>query len=457
MATFENSRKISILENNTIALIVLITITVALGIDTYFAKQFLFSQSSTSENVNTFTIISIICIVGQYLGLAFVGYKSQNILRKISRLRIIFFSIIVTQNLISALFVILLLQVHLTSSYNPSIAASASLIAYSSAFAVNLYIARLFLSWFRINRNRVILLYGLSAASISINVAISLILIGISLSVLPDEIHSTTVAWFRPNLVPGSIALTNFFNTAYLVSTIVSFIIAWIATAVLLRHYSQKIGKILYWFIMSLPLAYFLSQFLIVFGEQILPMGDPIGSIILLTFLFSLSRPIGGAVFGVAFLDASRKIRDGSVKGYMLISAFGFTLFFISSQIVGTALPLPPFPPFGFPAILFTGLSSYLMLVGIYSSAVSASHDRKLRQSMKNEATKDARLVESIAWAQMEHEIVKNVMLITKENQDIMTEETGIRPSLKEDDLNQYLEDVMKELKTERDKKRREE
>jgi len=76
---------------------------------------------------------------------------------------------------------------------------------------------------------------------------------------------------------------------------------------------------------------------------------------------------------------------------------------------------------------------------------------------MKSEATKEARLVESIAWAQMEHEIVKNVMLITKENQDIITEETGIRPSLKEDDLNQYLEDVMKELKTERDKKRREE
>jgi hypothetical protein len=32
--------------------------------------------------------------------------------------------------------------------------------------------------------------------------------------------------------------------------------------------------------------------------------------------------------------------------------------------------------------------------------------------------------------------------------------ETGIKPSLKEDDLNQYLEDVLKELRTERNKKK---
>jgi hypothetical protein len=185
-----------------------------------------------------------------------------------------------------------------------------------------------------------------------------------------------------------------------------------------------------------------------------LPLGDPISSIILLTLLFSLSRPIGGAVFGAAFLDASRKIKDEAVRGYMLTSAFGFTLFFISSQIIGTALPVPPFPPFGFPAILFTGLSSYLVLVGIYSSAISVSHDMKLRQSIRREATKEARLVESIGWAQMEHEIVSRVMASTKENHDILAEETGIRSSVKEDDMKQYLQDVLKELKGNIDKEK---
>lgn len=451
MTIFEISRKTSLFGNNTVALLALVTIAVALAMDTYFAKQFLFSQNATSESINAFTTISVICIVGQYLILAFVGYKGQDVLRKIRRLRIIYFTVIIAQNVVTALFVILLLQVHLTLSYNSSIAISASLIAYSLAFAVILYLAQLFFSWFKINRHRAILLYGLSSASICINLAIELILIGISISVSPTEIHSTA-AWFRPSLVPGSVAMTIFLNIAHLVSTIVSFIITWIATAILLRHYSKKIGKILYWFIMSLPLVYFLSQFLSLFAEQMLPLGDPVSSIILLTLLFSLSRPIGGAVFGVAFLDTSRRIKDKAVRGYMLTSAFGFTLLFISSQIVGTALPIPPFPPFGFAAILFTGLSSYLVLVGIYSSAVSVSHDMKLRKSMRREATKEARLVESMAWAQMEHEIVEKVMTTTKKNHVIMAEETGIRPSLREDDLKQYLEDVLEELKRERNK-----
>jgi hypothetical protein len=440
--------------NNSVALLVLIIVAIALAVDTYFAKQFLFSQTTAAtERINAFTIISLICIVGQYLFLAYAGYKGQDILRKTKRLRITYFSVIIAQNFVTTLFVIVLLQVHLTSTYNSSIAVSASLIAYSLAFVVILYLAQLFFSWYKINRHGAILLYALSSASICVNLAITLILTSIWLPVLPKEI-SSTVSWFRPNLIPGSIAITTFLNTAYLVSTIVSFTLAWVATAILLRHYSQKIGKILYWFIMSIPLVYFLSQFLSLFAEQMLPLGDPVGSIILLTLLFSLSRPIGGAVFGVAFLDTSRRIKDEAVRGYMLTSAFGFTLFFISSQIVGTALPISPFPPFGFPAVLFTGLSSYLVLVGIYSTAISVSHDRKLRQSMKSAATNEVKLVESIASAQMEHEIIEKVMTTTKENQDMMAEETGIRPSLREDDLKQYLEDVLKELKAEKERKK---
>src|SRR5918996_5604284 len=453
MTIFEIFNKKSFLGNNTLVLAVLTTVALALAFDTYFAKQFLFSQTFASETLYAFTIISVICIVGQYLILAFVRYKSHDLLHRVRRLRLTYFSVIVVQNIVIALFVILLLQVHLTSSYNSSIAISASLIAYTLALAVILYLAQLFFSWYRINRHRAILLYGLASASICVNLAIALILTSILLPVLPTEIYPTA-AWFRPTLVPGSIAMSIFLNTAYIVSTIVSFIITWTATAALLRHYSQKIGKILYWFIMSLPLVYFLTQFVSLFAEQMLPLGDPISSVILLTLLFSLSRPIGGAVFGAAFLDASRKIKDEAVRGYMLTSAFGFTIFFISSQIIGTALPIPPFPPFGFPAILFTGLSSYLVLVGIYSSAISVSHDMKLRQSIRREATKEARLVESIGWAQMEHEIVSRVMASTKENHDILAEETGIRSSVKEDDMKQYLQDVLKELKGEIDKEK---
>jgi uncharacterized membrane protein len=144
MTISEISNKKSLLGSNTLALLVLTTVALALAIDTYFAKQFLFSQTSVSETINAFTIISVICIVGQYLILAFVRYKSHDLLRRVRRLRVIYFSVIVVQNFVTALFVILLLQVYLTSSYNSSIAISASLIAYTLALAVILYLAQLF-------------------------------------------------------------------------------------------------------------------------------------------------------------------------------------------------------------------------------------------------------------------------------------------------------------------------
>ncbi len=47
----------------------------------------------------------------------------------------------------------------------------------------------------------------------------------------------------------------------------------------------------------------------------------------------------------------------------------------------------------------------------------------------------------------MEQELHKRVLTIAKKNSDIMTEETGIEPSLSEDDMKQYLEEVLKEIK----------
>jgi hypothetical protein len=62
-----------------------------------------------------------------------------------------------------------------------------------------------------------------------------------------------------------------------------------------------------------------------------------------------------------------------------------------------------PYPPFGLPTISFIGLASYLVLAGIYSSAISAAEDSKLRQSIRNFALKETKLLDSIGMAQMEH------------------------------------------------------
>ena len=106
-----------------------------------------------------------------------------------------------------------------------------------------------------------------------------------------------------------------------------------------------------------------------------------------------------------------------------------------------------PYPPFAAASWSFVGLSSYLYSLGFYFSAISIAQDTKLRQYFRAMALKESKLLDSIGTAQMEQEIQRRVLTLTKQNQDRMAEETGIQSSLTEDDIKQYLEQVIKEVK----------
>ncbi len=92
------------------------------------------------------------------------------------------------------------------------------------------------------------------------------------------------------------------------------------------------------------------------------------------------------------------------------------------------------------------GLASYLVYVGIYSSAISISQDSSLRRSIRKIALKESRLLGSIGTAQMEQRIVKRVVDLTARNQEMMRQETGISTSLDDDDVKNYLRDVLEEV-----------
>ena len=92
----------------------------------------------------------------------------------------------------------------------------------------------------------------------------------------------------------------------------------------------------------------------------------------------------------------------------MIISAYGLVLLFVSNQAI--VFVNEPYPPFGLMTISFLGLSSYLLLIGTYYSAVSVAQDSKLRQSIRNLAIKESKFLDSIGSAQMEQEILRRVV-----------------------------------------------
>jgi Tfp pilus assembly PilM family ATPase len=55
--------------------------------------------------------------------------------------------------------------------------------------------------------------------------------------------------------------------------------------------------------------------------------------------------------------------------------------------------------------------------------------------------------LDSIGTAEMQQEIQKRVMGITKKHQGSMEEETGVQSSLNEEDIKEYLDEVMQEIR----------
>jgi hypothetical protein len=433
--------------NRIISLCVLFT-AAALVADTYVVGYSTFTWSTYDQSMYAFVIIALISIAGQYFLLDFIKHKSEEIRsRRRIHLHIIHKAVTLVNYTVLAIFVFVLLQMLVSSYYNLIGVISALTISYSLAVAMMALLAYQFLSWFKSNRNYVVLLYGLAAAALSVNTGLTLGLISIVSPNLPAEIHMLAGS-FRPGFTPGS--LTALLNTAYTISSIVSFTITWIASTLLLHHYSRKLGNAVYWIIIGIPLVYFLGQFLYLFINPFSFLNtDPFSYGVLLMTMFLLSKPAGGFLFGFAFLDTARKLGQGLVRDYMIISAYGFMLFFISNQ-AATVLPVISYPPFGLATTLFTGLSSYFIMVGIYSSAISISEDSEIRRSIRRFAIKESKLLDSIGLAHMEQEIQKRALGMAKQHEKTMIEQTGIESSLDEDDMKEYLEQVIKEVQADR-------
>jgi hypothetical protein len=420
---------------------------VFLIVDTSIIKiyYFSFNQSPVSWRVILFVVISSVYFASLYLMAQFVKQRSEHIRnRKMLHINILHKIVVVSQYLLTAAIGFVIFQIVVTSGYNTVLLTIATWISYTVAIVMIGVLAKKFFSWFKSDRNSTVLLYGLSSAILAINAAFIAIFVTFMLRNVPDYI--------RPHVGVGSPFFslgpaTDILNYGHVVSSIISFMLWWIATVSVLLRYSQK-SKKRYWFVLSIPLLYFLIQFqplfLGLFSSSL--ASQPILFSIIYQLVFTVSKPVGGILFGIAFWFITRKISENNIaRNYMVLSAYGLVLVFVSNQAV--VLVSAPYPPFGLATSSFMGLSSYLLLIGIYSSAISVAEDSKLRQTIRKTAVKEAKFLHSIGMAQMEDELQRRVIKIVKEQHDVLTYQTGVEPSLNEDELKQYLYETIQEIK----------
>lgn len=161
--------------------------------------------------------------------------------------------------------------------------------------------------------------------------------------------------------------------------------------------------------------------------------------------LIMISQIVALVLLGVTFAYIAKALRHTPIiKDYMMITAYGFILFFIatSATISGAG-----YPPFGIVNVMLLGTFSFLILNGLYRSAICVAEDTKLRQSIKTLAKRESKLLDSGASTEALKELEHRVITAVRASADLMVEESGIEPSLTEEEIKEQLQIITRELK----------
>ena len=434
-------------------LLMMIGLITILLIDTSIVKVYDLIDKNfipTREKVLLFSASSFACLFLEYLVVHYLRnsfLKDQVYFGFSSKVfNTIFF---ISLGLLTAFFGFLTFQMIYYNSYYTLITITIILISYitSSFFLSALFV--LFVSWYRLNRNSIVLLYSVSMVMILFNLGLTSAYSIVSINDRPDETRRFVGG--SMNISSGRYPLLYNF---YTVSSILSFVSIWITTALIMKNYKDRvIHALTYWTILSLPLIYYSINFSyrIIFGNFLIDYLtiDPLTVSIILTAFLSLSRPIGGLTFGVVFWRISRRLRyEKKMRTYMLISGWGILLLFATNQ--ATSQTVVPYPPFGLVTSTALILATYLMLLGIYNSARLVSTNAGLRRSIYKHAL-DSRLLNLIGTAEMDREIQKTVTTILQDK-DVKEMRSEEHLDLDAEELKKHLDFVIKEVKKIEDK-----
>ena len=394
-----------------------------------------------SLDIAIFVGLGIFCVFSQLMILNFVRNKIGKSFLSHNRIGLLNKVIVLIQLGIIALLVLVFLEVSLTSSYHTILIRTVIMSSFLTASALTALLSWRFIVWIRSNKNRLMIIYLIASLFISVSAIAGVVYFLDQLFYQPDVIYPKTYGDYLTHIEIGYSSLVY----AYTISSAIAFVLLWTGTVFLLQSYRKKLGRWKYWILMSIPLLYFLSQFQPVVLNFMLSYvsDDPMLFNLVYIIMVNASRPIGGVLFGLAFILVARKLQNREVKGYLVITGIGFLLLLVSYE--AQALITAPFPPLGLLSGSYFGLAAYLIFIGLYSSAVSISQDSRLRASIRRSVELEIRFLGSIGDAEMDHRILDKVLTTSKKFSQNMPEETGVSSSLSDEEIKEYIEEVLVE------------
>lgn len=426
-------------------IVLMIALSVTLIIDTAIVKindlidKYIISIQS---KVALFFGNSVICLVLQFFILKFIlnsfgkdrSSKTQMI-RPFYMISLTAFFILVT------LVGFLVFQLYYNHYYQTWITMSIVTISYGASSALIVRLSLLFFYWYKSSHDLVVFLYVVSVSLIAFHLIITALYIDVKL------INNRYLVGEFIGASGDSGGSHLFLGNLYRISSFISFFAIWLTTAILMNSYRERlVNSIRYWVILTLPLVYFLItyfyQFFLSNSLSSYFQNDPITVSILVSGFLSLSKPIGGAIFAIAFWNMSRVIAyERKMKMSMVIAGWG--IFFLFSANQAASQIVIPYPPFGITTVTVLNVGAFLMLLGIFNSASLVSTNNSLRSFIHKSALK---LLNPIGRAEMEKEIQKSVANIFADKEIIrISEQQSFEFDEKE--LKRYLSEVIKAKK----------
>ncbi len=442
---FDKYEKIKSFGTRNIRIIVYLLIFV-ISIDTLLRTlatniedPFFYSPSG----VPFFIVISSFAIICQLFVIQFIRDKSREIRKKSRPINLMHHIVVIYQYFMIVIIVYAMLSLMITESYPMFASMLVSITTYGLSTVFMGIFAVVFLSWYKNNyrtKSILVLIYGLAFAATVIS---SSAFLAIGFHMYGERISTIVTPASDRSFPYLSDDHSSFHDTRHLLIEIyangdlVAFYLKWGGTAIILYHYSHKLGRVKYWTLLSLPLIYFS----LLIGYDYNLFGEVSDSFIF-GALVTLNSTWGGILFYIAFRLASKSYeKNERFRNYLLMAGFGFMLFFSGSQanLIGFV-----YPPWGYATVSAYGLGTYLILIGLYLTAKSIAQDEELKDTIKRSTLAESKFLHSIGTSAAEREKILMDKALAK-SQTIKQEnlkEVGIATPMSEKEIKEYVKKI---------------
>jgi hypothetical protein len=206
-------------------------------------------------------------------------------------------------------------------------------------------------------------------------------------------------------------------------------------------------GGIKYFTVICIPLLYYIFPFQGYFGDVFFPLliSSPIIFTTIYVLIFSATKQVGAIFFGLTYWFASDLVYDSRVRKSLLITSVGMVILF--SSITLAPLQYSVYPPYGLVTEAFIPIGAYMLLVGIFVSAIHISRDAAIRKELYRSAMNQLDLLRSIGTSEMENGFEGRVKYLERVHRVLeIPERTKQAEEIEVENVKKILHEVLEEV-----------